>query len=123
MNTIRTIERYNDSLLARYRHGDCDIFSYDDIKILIDDKNISEEIVSMMLECESKEDSEYIFNRIFNKTKEPTMQTIQTLKLQNPTVNHGELSYKGFYYRSFLSYNCLEMFLFNGGLGKLLYTK
>ena len=51
------------------------------------------------------------------------MKKIQMLKLQNPTVNQNELSYKGFYYRSFLSYNCLEMFLFNGGLGKLLYTK
>ena len=83
MNTIQTLERYNDSLLARYRHGDCDVISYDDIKILIDDKNISEEIVSMMLECESKEDSEYIFNRIFNKTKENKMNTTQNTRIAN----------------------------------------
>ena len=77
MNTIQTLERYNDSLLVRYSHGDCDVISYDDMKILIADKNISKEIVTMMLECESKEDSEYIFNRIFNKIKEPIMQTKQ----------------------------------------------
>ena len=86
MNKMQTIERYDDELLLRYRHGDCDVISYDDMKILIEDKNISKEVVTMMLECESKEDSEYILNRIFNKTKGYKMQTKQTEALTEVKV-------------------------------------
>ena len=51
------------------------------------------------------------------------MKTIQALKLDNPIIKYNQLLYKGLYCRGFLSHSYMEMFLLNGGIGKLIYTK
>ena len=64
-NIIHTIEKFNRDLLIRYLSGDCDIFTYEDFAKYCNKEKFCNTVILEFLECESKEDTKEISEKLF----------------------------------------------------------